>query len=415
MADKTTTHHYNKMPADKHLQFDAKGTSTLIQWEKDLSLLMASRFGWMYQIIALKKVPEEWTTRFAYDPSKYGNKSYNQLDALTQEQTKLDMQEHDRRAKELERDMPKFIAAVIETLSESSLRRIKDVSEKDFDEAIQARDVAKVLQTIIDTHTFMGGKTHSIHDQEKIRLEWAGFKLEADELLAAYYNRYRDLFARIDALAIKGIAESQKVYKFLSPLCTYKHCSQVVNKVIEYLAVANDDKLFPKKVDDAYKTLRGVEDAANIYKEMTDPKPTQGVHSINGYPRKKDNSDATRDATNATRDPHRHNVNTEAYLEYRMARDPNMTRKQLLKRLRCRICNKGYHVESDCRAAMGNNADSDQEADKTNLGEKGPAELEKVATKFDKKKTKNKDKTQKTSDKSSYATYYSNGGYCDDL
>ena len=63
MADnkKTTPLYPDRMPTEKLLQFDAKGTSTLIQWEKDLSLLMASRFGWMYKIISAKKVPVEWT------------------------------------------------------------------------------------------------------------------------------------------------------------------------------------------------------------------------------------------------------------------------------------------------------------------------------------------------------------------
>ena len=306
------------------------------------------------------------------------------------------MQEHDRKTKELERDLPKFIAAIIETLSESSLKRIKDVSEKDFDEAIEAKNVAKVLQTIIDTHTFMGGKTHSIHDQEKFRLEWTGFKLEEDELLVAYYNRYRDLFTRIDALAVTGIADSQKVYKFLSPLCQYSHCSQVVNKVIEYLSVANDDELFPKTVDIAYQALRGVEDAAHIFKKMAGSRPPQGTYSTH-LRKTKGNSDATENATDATKGPHRHNVNTEAYLEYRMAQDPNATRKQLLKQLRCRICEKGYHVESDCKAAMGNNAEYAEEEDNASLPEKGPPKPKKVATKSDAGKEQKKDKSDKSS------------------
>ena len=229
------------MPEGEKLQYDAnRATSNIVDYEPNLLKHARLAFGNMAdQIIINKQIPPEWTTEYVFPESPKG-RDFNALEvAKTMEEAKQRKYMIDRWSEIL----PKFVAFLEMTMTESAQNRVRSVKDAEFKNAITKKDILNQLKIMIDTHTFIEGGA-GFNDQETTRTEWATISIEGGESIPAFVLRYNKTVRKLDIVGVKDITHKQLIAKFLNAIKSFNKSQTLKTRVITYLSVV-DTNNFP--------------------------------------------------------------------------------------------------------------------------------------------------------------------------
>ena len=144
-------------------------------------------------------------------------------------------------------------------MSKSSQARLEAYDEEKLKTALQNKDPIALLEFTKLAHTTFG-RTTSVEDKNQARAEFANWSLDysKDKDIDHYNKRYNKLLDRLKLYEIKE-SDVDIMYKYLTPLATYKNVDSIRLVCENYLGTVNTQE-FPTDLFEIQRKLKSQEE-----------------------------------------------------------------------------------------------------------------------------------------------------------
>jgi hypothetical protein len=367
---------------DRLIFFPRTGQSTLLDWNKKMTLFMEAVFGAKASPVFRERMLPRCMRSDQYIPSPGLPEGDDPVSVKARE---IDYSEWRQERREFITSQAQMVSTYMTgTLSQSSLDRIKDTRETDMDQAIANSDILSVHKIVWECHQYRG-KTFKVADQQRVQQEFTMFNIVSGESLVSLKRRLSELLEKMKNYDVPP-SDFQVMFTFL--MAAAKHSSiQVQDICLNYLKHIDDDTKFPSNLNEVYEEMTNITDVVNQVanrhksrqshegsvhqaalrqqiKSMSDKRQKGNNNNNKGHQPKGQvnsaysniNKNVKKKLENQTMSGKSKNVHTEKHCREMMAKNPNLTYRNCLDSLPpCARCRKRWHLESDCRKGNDHN------------------------------------------------------------
>ena len=136
------------LPQSKKLYWKESGDNNLVDWIKNVQLIVKGNFGMFSDVIDNERIPDEWVNDFEVPAMTRVD------DPIGMVKLKIQLSQHMARQERWADTKPRLVSFLVDCCTESSIRRVKAQYRHDFEKACKENDVLLVWNTLKKSHTY---------------------------------------------------------------------------------------------------------------------------------------------------------------------------------------------------------------------------------------------------------------------